>query len=509
MSSKDFERLFLLPVFQQHLPGDSSHGHVSCLVPPQHRTGHHQHSQDDVHGQEPHPSHHFISATFSVETLNTTGFDAVPDGQLTDSGFQSQSARVLVVATIKPRYLEFATRTRYATTALNPGLPYTMSQVVKATAVATPHTRLSPPHPPLAFRVGVVGHRPNRLGEADLPTLKRVIRDILTAVREGVEQVAAAVTGIYLAGAPILRAISPLAEGTDRLFAEQALDLGFELCCVMPFPQPEFEKDFIGGRELEPDSLPRFRGLLSRAESQTRLTRFEMDGDRSDAAGAYAAGGRVVLNQSDLLVVVWDGMRQGQHGGTEETFDDARRHGTPVVWIDAHAPHRWQIVDAASPQPAILPGQRLAPDRDAEVGDLQQTVRSLLELPHFESSATHAVTGENRAIHRRLAEFYAERRPAWSPAIVWKMFQSVVADSRWPSVTWRVGDFEQSVKGDWPDDSSCPIGQLVGRLRPYFAWPDQLAVLYADLYRTPSPGFPVVCGGCGHDAVAAGSRLER
>ena len=41
-----------------------------------------------------------------------------------------------------------------------------------------------------------------------------------------------------------MRVVSPLAEGTDRIFAEQALGLGFELCAVLPFPQAEFEKDF-------------------------------------------------------------------------------------------------------------------------------------------------------------------------------------------------------------------------------------------------------------------------
>jgi len=105
-----------------------------------------------------------------------------------------------------------------------------------------------------------------------------------------------------------------LGEGTDRIFADEALDLGFALCCVMPFPQAEFENDFAPGEALKDDSLLRFRRSLARV-----ATRFELDGTRAEESEAYGAGGRVVLNQSDLLVVVWDGQRLNKRGGTEET----------------------------------------------------------------------------------------------------------------------------------------------------------------------------------------------
>src|SRR5262249_28349517 len=151
---------------------------------------------------------------------------------------------------------------------------------------------------------------------------------------------------------------------SDRLFAEQAINLGYELFCVMPFPQAEYEKDFAEGQSLERDSLTRFRKLLTRAEHETRLTRLELDGDRSDEGGAYGVGGRVVLNQPAVLVVGGDGDRQGKRGGTEEIFDAARRRGTPVVWIDAHAPHHWQIVDADRPLATVPPDERSAPERE-------------------------------------------------------------------------------------------------------------------------------------------------
>src|SRR5437867_3474827 len=137
----------------------------------------------------------------------------------------------------------------------------------QASVAATPQTNINrtPPRAPLAFRVGVVGHRPNRLAQANLDQLAAVLRAILNTVKEEVLTVKQRDQRLYDTADVVLRAISPLAEGTDRIFAEQALDLRFELCCVMPFPKAEFENDFAQGKSLETDSLTRFRHLVARA----------------------------------------------------------------------------------------------------------------------------------------------------------------------------------------------------------------------------------------------------
>src|SRR3989442_579631 len=159
----------------------------------------------------------------------------------------------------------------------------------------------SPPRPPLAFRVGIVGHRPERLASADLPKLGSVLSGILGVVREDVLSFGQQQPYLFSPQPSMLRAISPLAEGVDRIFAEQALELGYDLCCPLPFPREEFEKDFLPDVAMEPDSLNRFRNLISRAS-----TVFELDGDRQGHGREYGACGHVVVNQSDLLIIVWD-----------------------------------------------------------------------------------------------------------------------------------------------------------------------------------------------------------
>ena len=247
-----------------------------------------------------------------------------------------------------------------------------------------------PPRAPLAFRVGIVGHRPNRLGQADLKQLALCIDDMLRAVKAATLAVGRERTELYSSATPVLKAVSPLAEGADRIFAETALEAGFTLDCVMPFHQAEYENDFAEDKRLESDSLARFRGLVERTGS-----RFELDGTRSDDGDAYGSGGRVVINQSDLMIVVWDGERQGKPGGTEETFDDARKRGIPVVWVDCpHAPHSWQLLDRDAPAPRVPGGGRGSGRVGNRLPDHRSALRQTLELPRV----TEPMTEEERAM---------------------------------------------------------------------------------------------------------------
>lgn len=344
----------------------------------------------------------------------------------------------------------------------------------------------SPPKPPLAFRVAILGHRPNRLPQADLGQLGQMLRLVLESVQQEVDAVWRDNQELFAPEEPRLRAISPLAEGTDRLFAEQAIDLGWSLCCVMPFPQAEFEQDFAPGKALETDSLQRFRGLLAQAEQSGGLTCFELDGSRDDRGAAYGAGGRVVLNQADLLVVVWDGRRLGKRGGTEETFDEARRRGLPVVWIEAQAPHNWQCLSPGQTIPVGGPDQRVTPDGTGSSAGIRRMVREMLLLPE-PLQPEHGAHGEShhRCSGEALKHFYRESQPKRTLAVVWKAFRDLLGDTKLlPQVTTRVEPFEQAVELDWPRNQDTPVARLVNRLRPFFAWPDRLAVLYSDRYRS-------------------------
>lgn len=63
---------------------------------------------------------------------------------------------------------------------------------------------------------------------------------------------------------------------------------------------------------------------------------------RSSARGALA--GRVMTEQSDIIIGVWDGRSRAFVGGTGHTISKALEHGAPVIWIKAKAPEDWQAV---------------------------------------------------------------------------------------------------------------------------------------------------------------------
>jgi len=290
-------------------------------------------------------------------------------------------------------------------------------------------TSIHPPKAPLAFRVGVVGHRPDRLKHADLGMLSSVMRSVLQVIKDAVGDFPNFEPGLYDSPAPVLRAVSPLAEGSDRLFAKAAIDLGFELCCPFPFDEDEYQKDFTPGKALEPDSLAHFDQVQEYARTESALRIFEMDGDPNDRNTAYGACGEVVLNQSDVLVVVWDQVRLGKRGGTEETFDLATKKGVPIVVIDANAPHSWTIYQKAN----------------SNALHLRQIVHSLLRLPL-------ADTDEGSWALRR---YYRERRPRGKRlfGFTWKLFRAVFGFQR-RSIRSRersAGKKDTPVGTDWID----------------------------------------------------------
>ena len=98
----------------------------------------------------------------------------------------------------------------------------------------------SPPKAHLAVRVGVTGHRPAGLENADIGTLGTRINEVLRHIRGVANEVKSSSESLYAdGGPPALRVISPLAEGADMLVAEEALgylDAPVRRICALPAP---------------------------------------------------------------------------------------------------------------------------------------------------------------------------------------------------------------------------------------------------------------------------------
>ena len=348
----------------------------------------------------------------------------------------------------------------------------------------------SPPTARLAFRVGIVGHRPNRLQEADAAALSQTLGSILATVRETVVSFHGEPGHPYAQDPPVLRAVSPLAEGADRSFADEALRCGYELCCPMPFHQGEYEKDFAAANPAGSKSLDAFRELLQRAEQGSGLVAFELDGTRDDEGAAYGAAGRVVLIQSDLLVAVWDGGEAQGAGGTEETLSEALRYRIPVVWIDASQPHPWRILHPDDDVTSLSLERRRRPEpaTAASWEELRRVVREVVAWPPSGGDPQAAEIARMRAQMKDHAGYLREHKPRWNPSFLWKLFRDLVGSGRLTFQSLKVPGFEQSVTDRWPTDPASGVPGVAvwvnRRLRPHYAWSDKLADLNADSYRS-------------------------
>ncbi|WP_424630686.1 hypothetical protein [Bradyrhizobium sp. SYSU BS000235] len=218
----------------------------------------------------------------------------------------------------------------------------------------------------MTFRVGVTGTRAIA-SDAEASVRVEVSRILQLVSRElGRLAETPACKAIYaeMPGTgrlPLLRLVSPLAAGSDRLVAEEALKAGYMLHAPLPFAQAEYEQDF-------PESVDGFRALLAKADV------LELDGTREFANESYREVGRFVVRNCDLLIAVWDGASERGPGGTAEIVRFATNVKVPVWWIDASGKSAPLFAD--DPRKLRFGGERGAGDtsRDELVRYLERAV---------------------------------------------------------------------------------------------------------------------------------------
>ena len=136
------------------------------------------------------------------------------------------------------------------------------------------------------MRVGITGHQ--RLGEPA----------VWGWVRREFERLVSSF-------GPPLVGVTSLAVGADQLFAEAVLRGGGSLEVVVPFDG--YELTFAEGDERQA-----YNRLLRRALRREVLEKRGSDED------AYLAAGQRVVDRSELLIAVWDGLPATGLGGTAD-----------------------------------------------------------------------------------------------------------------------------------------------------------------------------------------------
>ena len=186
-----------------------------------------------------------------------------------------------------------------------------------------------PVKPAKILRVGVTGHRPNRMPESQWDRIKR---DLATVMAE--------VEAIHPGRRPML--LSGIAEGADRLAAFAALGRGWSVRSILAFHRTRFEADFP-----EPFAIGEFRALLAASEAVEEPKKGAQFRQPEDG---YDAVARRLIASSDMLIAVWDGEGSRGKGGTVDVIEHAHARGIPVIWVHARktqSPRRLRPPDSA------------------------------------------------------------------------------------------------------------------------------------------------------------------
>lgn len=136
--------------------------------------------------------------------------------------------------------------------------------------------------------VGVTGHRD--IPPQDEPKLRDALHTKLQELKNKYLH-----SPLYL--------LSGLAQGSDQLAAEVALDVGYKLVATLPMPQALYEEDFN-----TPELLDRFNRLIAKAdqvlvcplENSTNISRDQR----------YLALGRYIACHAQIVIALWDGVSE-------------------------------------------------------------------------------------------------------------------------------------------------------------------------------------------------------
>jgi hypothetical protein len=325
-----------------------------------------------------------------------------------------------------------------------------------------------PPKPRLVLRVGVTGHRLEDMPPAQIHQLQMKIHEVLQSLKHFAQEHPRVSASYRERDEPILRLISSLAEGAERHAAHQAISLGYELQCPLPFARDQYANDFAANA-----SCLEFNRLLDNTEATTAI--LEMDGSRDRDSESYLAAGRVVLSQSDVLLAIWDGQGPREKDYTAQLVAEANLRNILTIRIDP-ADMRFILYRRSAEKW----------DSSAESKDwLLVQLRNLLNPPrHTKKEAEEELSTSPR-------DYFSEQQPWWNWGMLWIPFRNL-----WlfrPTLPKLFApDFAVSGVDEWiailknsGAFSNSAIGLIDAvRLCDHYGWADGLAEYYANCYRT-------------------------
>ena len=373
----------------------------------------------------------------------------------------------------------------------------------------------APATPSVRLNIGVTGHRADH--PSYTPHAAR-IEAAMHGVLDLIGRIVASMTPPF--GAPFapIRMHSVMADGTDQLAAREALARGWEIVALLPFGRalncainahPRSLADaqaLLTGAAAEDgtvqDRAETIRSLVARAhvfeladvDDRTTVRLLDMHASPGDAAKAevfradrsarVALAGRLAVEQSDLLIAVWDGVRTNLVGGTGHTVAAALDSGTPVLWIDPADPDAWRILGA--PESLVT----LRDDDDA--GDRGAMLRDIVAAALLPGGSVTATGAQQGAAALATGKWQAQSDPLWH-AYRWieRRFGGGTVGREGLTQTYETpaqvvtgsGAGVAQALGALPDADTGFTDRVLHGVLGRFAWADGISAHLSDTYR--------------------------
>ncbi|MEM8724143.1 MAG: hypothetical protein AAGE86_01340 [Pseudomonadota bacterium] len=383
---------------------------------------------------------------------------------------------------------------------------------------ANKRSALAPPLPQPVLSIGVTGHRSSHPSfPADPASLDAAIQDCLEVIER--EAKAAQIDGLSDPNQRF-RLVTLLADGTDHLAADAALAREWEVAAPLPFgsdlnrainAQP---KDAADARTMLSGKVPSDPACASRADAIRELSnqaiKFELaeqdaeiercflatlDAPQdSDLAAAFihqasqraGLAGRILIEQSDVLIAVWDGQSTIHSGGTGHTASLALEAGVPVIWIDPAEPENIRILH--------FPEALQAPGNPMEKAQFETELRSIVTASIGLVPAD--LSGRFAGLEALAPQIWRESSSFLSHA--YRRVEALFGEHSWGrklrSIKERYERPDRIAEGSAADlvaelkgieSGGAPIhAKAASEVLPHFAWTNAIASMTADRYRS-------------------------
>ncbi len=340
------------------------------------------------------------------------------------------------------------------------------------------------PEPPApCIRVGFAGKRwrPESVGDSALepePTSVSSVRETLACILDTIEREAIAVglrfrrgagAGGFYADRPLeFRLITGLAEGADQLAADTFLaaepsDVVRRLHAVIPFELDVYRdsrerwfRDDLDAAASRCETVVALDGIYDKPSPDTPLA-------RNRRSRAYRSQSRLLLRQSDILLVITDPEAPTGSGGALETVERALARQIPVIFVSYSGDHDQVVV------------RLLEPGDDVSVSDFGKTTAA------WEQRAQEWV---RIILAGSVDEILA---PVSDSALIREYFDPACAaagGTRW----WQPANMQKRLWSgfkSWFEDNVEP-NPRDNEIEPFASWKKRAVTLnyhYADLYR--------------------------